>query len=594
MAVTASPTNITYTSVPGTANTVSPTQASGGGQYINGAYYAPGAATSSAPPSSATPVTTPQPVQQPAPTQTYTPQQTQSTVLNTGQSTAPATSSIAPPATTQQSSVNNYGLTPASGQSWYQLQPGETIANYNARIAAQNPNLPAPGTTSTTGVTNTAVAASQPGVASSVVNPNINTPLVNTNPNLGSSTGSPPTYTKTIAQLDSTATAGSPVAAAASTGALTTAQDQTSYNQTLSAYQTAVQNLQNFQNNIAVQQGKMETSDEALPIVLGTEGALQKQYAGQLQALQDAVTSTSNALNAGVNEQNAQTTAYSTAGDIANTAQSTSQTGLAAAATAAAPIMVNGVLTDPQTGQAVTGGVPSSAVAGMIAALPAAAQSALTALPATTQQAVLNAYQQVKNGAGFTNASSLISQYGPQAQQALLSALGPNFNVNASNAAAAAQATNIGTSGTAVTSTAAAGYQQAQTNYQNLYTNYQGALNLGQVLVNTVQNGVINSSGSTDYNQAANTLASHMSSSDYTKFTDTLTALQNMYSNLLVQSGGTTPTTADSQLIQTLNPNAQMSTIINSINQLNTEVYTGKVTPLANQVNTYQQMGDLQ
>jgi hypothetical protein len=145
----------------------------------------------------------------------------------------------------------------------------------------------------------------------------------------------------------------------------------------------------------------------------------------------------------------------------------------------------------------------------------------------------------------------------------------------------------VSTAGTAVTGTAASGYQNANQAYQSLNALYQGAQNMGQLLTQTMTAGGINLNNSTDLNLGANTLASRLSSPDYAKFVSTLTNTANQYQSILTNNGATTPTAADQSLLQILNPNSSIGAITAALNQLNQEVYTGKLLPAQALSNNY-------
>lgn len=289
------------------------------------------------------------------------------------------------------------------------------------------------------------------------------------------------------------------------------------------------------------------------PIALGRAGLIANNMGSEIQGLTQA----ENAALAGNAQQ--------------LTAQNQQQTGVASAAGLAAPANTNVQLPyNMQYLNASTGAPIGTA---------GSANGSLS-------DAVNNAVQLIKNGSGYNNAAGTLSAYGQAGTNALVQALGPSFNINASNADAAAQAQNINTSATTVNSTAAQGYSTSFQAYQNLNQTYQGAQNLGQLLASTMEKGGINSNGSIDLNQAANTLAAHVSSEDYSNFVSTLNSTRTAYQNILTASGAT-PTGAEASLLASLNPNSSMNAIISNINQLNNEVYSGKIVPAASTANYY-------
>lgn len=105
---------------------------------------------------------------------------------------------------------------------------------------------------------------------------------------------------------------------------------------------------------------------------------------------------------------------------VGNTSQGQGITGLNTAASTAAPNQVpySNQFIDPTTGQPIGGGQAGQ-------------------LPAATQSFVNSLSQEVQSGAMTrADAESRLSSYGPAGLQALNTALGPNFNTNASNASA--------------------------------------------------------------------------------------------------------------------------------------------------------------
>lgn len=379
-----------------------------------------------------------------------------------------------------------------------------------------------------------------------------------------------PTYSGLVGNLANTSTVGNPavpgivnqITTASNTNPLTSGPLADNYNKALSAYNALKQ-------NIAAQYGAI--GSEAIPLGFqqGRAQVLAQQYAAQLDAAAQNVAAAQTAMSQGITEQGQQISGLNSAGGLSNTAQGLTQSGLTSAAGLAAPIQVpyNMQLMSPLTGQSVAGSGTSGSL----------------------QDAVNNAVQLIKNGSGYSNAAATLNAYGQAGTNALIQMLGPGFNINASNASAAAAAANINTQNTTVTNTASTGYDQATKEYKNLEQTYTGAQNLGQLLASTMNKGGINSNGSIDLNQAANTLAAHLSSSDYAQFVSTLTNTANAYQAILTQGGATTPTAADSALLAILNPNSSMNAIIASLNQLNNEVYTGKILPSAAKANSYLQ-----
>lgn len=150
------------------------------------------------------------------------------------------------------------------------------------------------------------------------------------------------------------------------------------------------------------------------------EDAALKGTGQQLTGQQQYADAVNNALSGANTQQSQQITGLNQAAGQANTAQSNMQTGLNNAGNLAKPEAVpyNTQYISPATGQPVGGGAGGQ-------------------LPADAQNAVNSYAQQVKNGQMTrADAESRLSAYGVAGTNALNSALGQNFNTNASNASA--------------------------------------------------------------------------------------------------------------------------------------------------------------
>lgn len=224
--------------------------------------------------------------------------------------------------------------------------------------------------------------------------------------------------------------------------------------------------------------------------------------------------------------------------------------------------------------------------------------NALTGAPLTStgnarlDNAVANALQAIKAGAGYSNAISAagLSAYGPMGSNALNNALPKGFNVNASNASAAAQAQNINTTGTASANAANTAYTnavQAVSKATAALTATTGvANNLTSTLGTWSQNGQL-----TDLNQAINKLASLTSSPEYAQFNAALLNAQSTYTAAF-QNAGIIPTQGTQNALNELNPNSSASAIVASLNQLSSDLHAATVVPAYQQQQTYaQQLG---
>lgn len=209
------------------------------------------------------------------------------------------------------------------------------------------------------------------------------------------------------------------------------------------------------------------------------------------------------------------------------------------------------------------------------------------------QDAVNNAISEIKNGSGYQNAANTLSAYGQAGTNALLSALGPNFNINSSNADAAAAAQNIDTRGTSQTTIGQQGLGQATQAYTDATTTYNTISNTDpknpgqmQILQNVLASTGINASNSSDWNNAINNLQGRMGSTNYSAFTGALRELQASYSTLL-SSGNTTPSANDAAALATLDPSKSAAQINASLQILDADA-KAKLNALNTNVQTYQ------
>lgn len=378
----------------------------------------------------------------------------------------------------------------------------------------------------------------------------------------GSSTGNN-TFTGLINQEASTSAAGSPTAAAAGEGALSTAQNQSAYDEALANYNSAVQAVSDFQSRQASQFSNLEASGEPLALVTGRETALQAGYAAQLDALQQKVTSASNALNAGVSEQNAQTSAYGTAGSIGNTAQSTAQSGLGTAISAAAPTSSFPFSYNPETGQftdASTGASVSTGFSGNY-----------SQDTSTMAQAVMS------GKIGYSDAeSALQNYYGSTADSNLTSAIesaGGNPTVLKAQATALSQ--NTTAVGTAPVTAQLGVYNQqvAQLGASQVAAQQIGAF--GDQLIATMsaapaQGGLgINPYSSQYANSTLNSIKSQFNDPQYATFNTNIAGLQARVSALL--STGEIPTAATAGAQAIVNGNATLQAMQATLQQIQAE-----------------------
>lgn len=207
----------------------------------------------------------------------------------------------------------------------------------------------------------------------------------------------------------------------------------------------------------------------------------------------------------------------------------------------------------------------------------------------TLQTAVSNAINQIKAGGGYQAAQATLNSFGPAGTNALLTALGPNFNINASNAEAAAQASNINTQGTLNTNIGAQGAQQATSNYVAAKTAYDTASQQATNLQNTLATTGINNNPQF-VNQKINALQNQLGSANYASFITALNETKQAYTSLLSSVGASTPTVNGQQATDIFNENSTPAQINAAIDALNQASYA-KLQPLYEQIGTYSNIG---
>lgn len=139
----------------------------------------------------------------------------------------------------------------------------------------------------------------------------------------------------------------------------------------------------------------------------------------------------------------------------------------------------------------------------------------------------------------------------------------------------------------ATSKVAAKGYSDSYQGYQDLKTQYEGAQALGTKLNETASEFGINTTDPKFLNQTVNSLRSQFSDEGYQRFISTLYNTSSAYAAILATGGGTIPTEATNNLKAIIDPNSNLDTIKGAIDQLNQEVYGGKLLPLYNKVQGY-------
>jgi len=119
------------------------------------------------------------------------------------------------------------------------------------------------------------------------------------------------------------------------------------------AYSRAVEAQRKLKEGIAKQYGAIESQAIPLEFQQGREQALARQYAGQLEAGQGAITEQQQAINQAIAGLGQQQAGFTNAGNLALTGQATKQTGLLGAGGLAQPTQVSptNVPFNPLTGE---------------------------------------------------------------------------------------------------------------------------------------------------------------------------------------------------------------------------------------------------
>lgn len=318
------------------------------------------------------------------------------------------------------------------------------------------------------------------------------------------------------------------------------------YTKAQSNYENDKQALADFQQQAADQRKAINEVPGILTQTMGQQANLAQTVASKEAALQGAINADSNVLNAANSQQGLQQSALS---ESAGFTQPQSQFGL---------------LTDPQTGQPLNPGLANNMV----------------------QQAA----QLVQNGSSLEDAISQsgldqLGGYGKNALTQQLSQRG-NYNPTALNAAANANAQNIGTTGTIDINTAASGYGPTIQQYQGAGAAFDTAYQQANNLVDTMNKLGINSSNSQDWNTALNAAGSKLGSSKLSAFTATLAEAQQAYTNLLSSVGAATPTVNGEQATAIFNPSSTPEQIAQGVDALNQAAYA-KLAPQYQQALTY-------
>lgn len=237
-------------------------------------------------------------------------------------------------------------------------------------------------------------------------------------------------------------------------------------------------------------------------------------------------------------------------------------------------------LVNPATGQTISGG-QNIAPTGTGTGANGAIQPNDPAYAALQQYAQMAANGQVSAiPSAWTSNPVINAQINQMAQT-----INPNYSPIASAAQGAATSANIQTGGTAATSAAASGLQQATQTYVSANTAYTAAQNQATNLLQVLNSTGINSNPQF-INQSINALQNQLGSANYTSFITALTEMQQKYTTLLSTVGAQTPTVNGQQATAILTANSTPAQITAAIDALNQAAYA-QLQPLYNQIGTY-------
>lgn len=294
------------------------------------------------------------------------------------------------------------------------------------------------------------------------------------------------------------------------------------------AYQDAVQEVRNIQDEYNKALAGLGDSGKSAYFQSGAGQVMQNQYNARLNAAQNKASALQNLMslqNTGVQTQQS---GYNQAGTMGNNSQNLLQSGLATVAGQVAnqPTSYNTPYTDPLTGQVVGGGMAGG----------------------NLQTSVSDIANKVKNGTmSYDKGVEALGMYGQAGTMALTTALGPDFNIQQSNAQAAAQGASTlqtGTTGGVVTK-AAEGANMAldklQADFDRLSSMQTGGIPL--------TNGI------------ANWIASQLGQGELSAYENTLHDARAMVGAVLQSSGASSPTGGE-EMAKTLLPDNMTPTML--------------------------------
>ena len=469
-----------------------------------------------------------------------------------------------------------------------------TIGTFNTTPAPQSPAvpnisaLPSPQMVNSIPGTTPSTLASQPNFAPvNPTNPSNNADAIITTPSgakvnqytgalvqpaPGSSTnmGSTPTVPNSIfgsatTALNGAGTGTQPVTPAVQGLTSLAATNPANSGPGVSGYDTAVNNLANFESSLQTQLGNTGKQAIPMPFIQGQQQVENTENSGILSALSNAVTQAQTGVQLGEAGTQIQETGLNEAGTLANAGQNTAQNALTAAASATQPVAGATFFGTPETGGMV--GTGSADMASAVALQAEKLQNG------TTDPA---------------SAAAALSAYGQPGVNALQQALGANFSIPGAMGAAAATESNTALSGTATPTAENAVYQQATTDYANLQQAVSNVSGLGSTLVAGMTDSsgnTINPTASKWANMTISQVENQLSSPSQAQFKSTLAALQAKVSGMLSIGGNETPTQLTSDANSIIDGSAPLGTLQATLDRIQSEGNT-LLTTQSNKVNT--------
>ena len=333
----------------------------------------------------------------------------------------------------------------------------------------------------------------------------------------------------------------------------------------VAGYDTAVNNLSNFESGLQTELGNTGKQAIPMPFIQGQQQVENTENSGILSALSNAVTQAQTGVQLGETGTQIQETGLNEAGTLANAGQNTAQNALTAAASATQPVAGATFFGTPETGGMV--GTGSADMASAVALQAEKLQNG------TTDPA---------------SAAAALSAYGQPGVNALQQALGANFSIPGASGAAAATESNTALAGTATPTAENAVYQQATTDYANLQQAVSNVSGLGSTLVSGMTDSsgnTINPTASKWANMTIAQVENQLSSPSQAQFKSTLAALQAKVSGMLSIGGNETPTQLTSDANSIIDGSAPLGTLQATLDRIQSEGNT-LLTTQANKVNT--------